>query len=270
MECPICYDNIETELATTSCKHKFHLKCLLKWHKVSNHCPYCREKLEINYISQYDNFTTKYYLFKNYKRKTVNVNIESKNYDVSFVEKELLNINSKPRAWLDTPGGVIPLYEITINNKPTLITWYLRAYLIYSNSKKIDLISKTELNGNTYYDTDSNISKEYTKDIITICIEWSIELFHELKAEFSFIYLTIMNTLLVDLFMNTNINKNIGKSLLQTIIIVSVYNVVKYFHNQKLSFYKLIWYTDNSANINDFLKFNKYQESFIRDNLIKI
>ena len=270
MECPICYDKIDDGLVTTSCKHKFHSECLLKWYKQSKDCPYCREKLEIDYITQYDNYTTKYYLFKHYKRKTINISIGSDNYDVSFIEKQLLNINSKPKAWLNTKKGVLPLYELFMNDKSILITWYLRAYLIYSSAKKIDLIAKSELNGATYYDTDLDISKEYTKHIITTCIEWSMELFHELKSEYGFIYLTIMNTLLVDLFMNTNINNNVSKSLLQTNIIVCVYNIAQYFHDIKIGIYKLIWYTDNSSNMDDFLKLDKYQQSFIRENLIKI
>jgi hypothetical protein len=45
-ECPVCYLGMDatTGSATTSCGHKFHIKCIATWY-ISNHsatCPCCR------------------------------------------------------------------------------------------------------------------------------------------------------------------------------------------------------------------------------------
>jgi hypothetical protein len=45
-ECPVCYMGIDatTDSATTSCEHKFHIKCIATWY-ITNHsakCPCCR------------------------------------------------------------------------------------------------------------------------------------------------------------------------------------------------------------------------------------
>ena len=45
-ECPVCYMGIDatTGSATTSCGHKFHIKCIATWY-ITNHsatCPCCR------------------------------------------------------------------------------------------------------------------------------------------------------------------------------------------------------------------------------------
>ena len=42
-KCPICFEKIqENEIATTSCKHYYHSKCLNKWLSTKNTCPICR------------------------------------------------------------------------------------------------------------------------------------------------------------------------------------------------------------------------------------
>ena len=45
-ECPICLENIENDLETTKCYHKFHGDCLNTWRNIGNNiCPCCRDKL---------------------------------------------------------------------------------------------------------------------------------------------------------------------------------------------------------------------------------
>ena len=48
MECPICYDEIETtkNCITTDCGHKFHAKCLMKNAHINGFsCPSCRAQM---------------------------------------------------------------------------------------------------------------------------------------------------------------------------------------------------------------------------------
>ena len=49
MECIICMDNLNNNLMTTNCGHKFHKKCLIRWlknnktyHGTTGSCPICR------------------------------------------------------------------------------------------------------------------------------------------------------------------------------------------------------------------------------------
>ena len=52
MDCSICLENIENGCTELSCKHKFHLKCIVKWlgaltlEDNDNTCPMCRKKTE--------------------------------------------------------------------------------------------------------------------------------------------------------------------------------------------------------------------------------
>ena len=44
MDCPICFDEINASTGSTvlSCRHTFHLTCIVKWYSTSSSCPCCR------------------------------------------------------------------------------------------------------------------------------------------------------------------------------------------------------------------------------------
>lgn len=42
MECPICYEELTTEIVTTKCNHTCHEECLKTWLDETNICPVCR------------------------------------------------------------------------------------------------------------------------------------------------------------------------------------------------------------------------------------
>jgi hypothetical protein len=42
MECPVCYESIESGSTTTPCGHTYHEACLSKWLERSTNCPTCR------------------------------------------------------------------------------------------------------------------------------------------------------------------------------------------------------------------------------------
>jgi Zinc finger, C3HC4 type (RING finger) len=42
MECPVCYDAIESGATTTPCGHTYHSACLSSWLERANTCPSCR------------------------------------------------------------------------------------------------------------------------------------------------------------------------------------------------------------------------------------
>ena len=49
MECSICYELLNNEIIKTNCNHTFHKECLNKWLKIRQTCPYCNQKLRIEY-----------------------------------------------------------------------------------------------------------------------------------------------------------------------------------------------------------------------------
>jgi len=79
-----------------------------------------------------------------------------------------------------------------------------------------------------------------------------------------------ITTLLFDLFMQTNLQNNISKELLQTNLILSLYNTIKCIHNLEVDISRLIWYTDHSTKLQNFLDYNQYQQLFIKKNLLKL
>ena len=44
IECPICFEEFDNEIAILPCSHYFHEECLIKWWNKSNkfECPICR------------------------------------------------------------------------------------------------------------------------------------------------------------------------------------------------------------------------------------
>ena len=42
MDCPVCYESIESGSTTTPCGHTYHEACLSKWLERSTNCPTCR------------------------------------------------------------------------------------------------------------------------------------------------------------------------------------------------------------------------------------
>ena len=42
-ECSICYDDLNIDIFTTTCKHNFHASCIDNWTSIGNvTCPLCR------------------------------------------------------------------------------------------------------------------------------------------------------------------------------------------------------------------------------------
>ena len=44
-ECPICLDNLKTDIVVLHCFHKFHTKCIIKCKRYSQQCPMCRNPI---------------------------------------------------------------------------------------------------------------------------------------------------------------------------------------------------------------------------------
>lgn len=52
-ECPICFEDLNENIAVTACFHKFHFKCISEWsetnikkNKIST-CPCCKRYLQV-------------------------------------------------------------------------------------------------------------------------------------------------------------------------------------------------------------------------------
>ncbi|XP_050539541.1 uncharacterized protein LOC126904484 isoform X4 [Daktulosphaira vitifoliae] len=54
-ECPICLEELVTDITTHTCGKKYHEKCLSNWDKISkfHNCPICRGILYPDKISEY-------------------------------------------------------------------------------------------------------------------------------------------------------------------------------------------------------------------------
>jgi len=43
MECPICYEDMNTQTTQLKCGHTFHKDCIDRWAEQQCTCPYCRD-----------------------------------------------------------------------------------------------------------------------------------------------------------------------------------------------------------------------------------
>lgn len=41
--CTVCYDELNGDLKTLSCQHKFHVVCIGRWLREKQSCPVCRQ-----------------------------------------------------------------------------------------------------------------------------------------------------------------------------------------------------------------------------------
>ena len=46
IECSICLNNLDNNIITLHCNHKYHNECMDMWLKYNNTCPYCRYNLK--------------------------------------------------------------------------------------------------------------------------------------------------------------------------------------------------------------------------------
>jgi len=273
--CSICLDDNEENTIKTKCNHYFHKKCLSLWYENHEDCPYCRQKLNNKFIFRYDNDRIEsnriYYKHKDIIRKTITIN----GIETSFINKLLKNKYCKPTAWIKTPE-IYPIYNMFWNNKMINITLYLRLYLLYSESKNVNIIQKCDLQDVIYYDIEDGFKnslqpdKEYNLKCHSLIYGWIYELLHTLKVEYSFVFRTIYNTIIMDLYLLTLKKFAVSKNLFQTIIIASVYNAVKLIDNIEIHKNRLNWYTNNTSSMDEFMKFDSFLSEYIKHNLIKL
>lgn len=43
--CAICRDDLEKDISTLDCNHKFHTECIVRWIATSPRCPFCRARV---------------------------------------------------------------------------------------------------------------------------------------------------------------------------------------------------------------------------------
>lgn len=45
--CAICRDDLEENIKTLDCNHKFHADCIVRWIATSPRCPFCRARVHV-------------------------------------------------------------------------------------------------------------------------------------------------------------------------------------------------------------------------------
>lgn len=87
--CCICIDRIdrETEARITSCRHRYHYKCIKKWSKRDNTCPQCRR--HFNWIIRVKN-KHRYKVKCNDKKDTMIASLIYAFFNISSFREDLL------------------------------------------------------------------------------------------------------------------------------------------------------------------------------------
>lgn len=277
--CSICLDECSSDYIDTECKHRFHVECISKWYDIKNSCPYCRSKIYMDLIRYITKNLICCMTYRGFTRKSVQIN----NITTYFIEKQLKYKNLKPAVWidyrltglLDSNVILLPLYSIHYNNEDIYITAYTRLVLLYKNHTKnsgsgsgnIVLTPHTTIENKKYYTTNS-VLKYIKHDAFLIMIEWFIELMHVLKESFDFEYYLEYNTIFCDLIIETIKNFNITQNnMLQGLIICAVQTILA-FNNIDISLETLNEYTCNTYDLHDLIQYTKFQNTFLKDNVI--
>jgi len=258
MECPICMEKLNNPSITLECRHRFHEQCLIQWIETGNNsCPYCRETINLKILIHKTKDLKNHYRFKSIKRKSIKLDGKC----VSFVEKNLINANQNPYAWIIENKCYYPIYKLIDKNDSKLITQYLRCCILYSD-KPISTIRKTCINDDIY-----DTSMEFLNHSVIsfkIIYDWIYELIRELKYRYNFFFPTFINTMVIDIYFKTikelKVNKN---KYFQTIVIASVKTCLKKSVGIDIPTNLLVWYTDGGANKSLFTKsLNYHKELF--------
>jgi hypothetical protein len=108
LECSICFESINEFCFDTKCKHKFHYHCLIKWLKVNNNCPCCRDKIDantdnkINLLQEINNvvlndINTEIHYLNEYEENFRNIERSKIEYErqlTNITKREKLSINN--------------------------------------------------------------------------------------------------------------------------------------------------------------------------------
>jgi hypothetical protein len=86
--CSICYQNMEDNIYTSECNHKFHNNCIISWFRISPRCPLCNSQPLVK--TRYHNETI-FSKIINYSRR--------KNADKQVVK--IVNKYKKKQEYLD-------------------------------------------------------------------------------------------------------------------------------------------------------------------------
>ena len=272
-----------------NCGHQFHVNCIDKWINEKFNCPLCRKEFDyilydfeesiqnnfsnIDKISKFNESQCHKYKFNISKKKKINLNIDNQTIKISNAFQQL--INQKPTNYKINKSSIYyPVYFVfpdnfnnTIPNKKIYISFYLRQLILWNRVDKTQIYHYTDLVGNKIFCSRQNINEELTKHNFIICYEWIYDVMCEFKRLYNFNYYSELNTLILDIFVKTIKDyNNITKCKLQTVIISTLYNVIKLYYPNKLQYITkelLVQYTNNSSNIKNFNKFQSYQETNI-------
>lgn len=258
-KCSICLEEISDtdNIITKCCKQIFHTHCYNKWLKINSNCPLCRSVEFINTI------------FIKYIELLKNNHYEVKSFfnNNTFLENNISYLyNQVPQAWLDFSknNSLTPIYILNKKNGgKTFITFYLRQLILRENVDISKIIYKYDDDSKLYLSSNQKFNScTMSRDIMNILTNWLYELLMELKNIYNFTYLKSLNSLILDLTIGYIVKNNLKDcNKYQQILIISVYNVIKFYHindiiniNNYLNEInfdelkkKLIWFTDNSC-----------------------
>ena len=270
-DCPICKETIyKNDLIITECNHKFHKKCFSDWKKNNNTCPLCRTQLttlDLNMINT------------DYKLKLKKMNNKYYFKDL-YINQNTFNtiLHLKPYDWINIyidfkeTKNLAPLYKInSINGKSYIIDFFLRQALLFFEFEEKNIL-KISNNKQTFY-TISDSYNSLNRKIYNISVDWFYEVMMLLKNKYTFFYSVQMNTLFLDLFTITLLSEctyNI-RSLYQTVILSSIYNIIKIYINIEIDKKFLIYLSDFSSDDEKLDEIITYQyDNIINKKLIMI
>lgn len=270
MDCSICLMECSDNNVKLKCGHFFHNQCILNWININNICPYCRTINTIPYISNISSILTSRYSFINNQRKTININGK----DVSFVIKNLRNINSYPKACMikkdyKNEDMFIPLYKIH-QDDDYYITGYLRLYLLYGNVEKIECEVEKDLFGNNYLSTNKNLFPAFNQDVYEICFTWCYHVWKSITKNYQQETIKTISSLIFDLFIITIQHYKTGDAIqdFQGPLISSIYSCLYFSDNIVLDVTDINIYTDLNYGLDYLLNLREFQLDYLKNNIL--
>ena len=161
-DCPICFDNLEKNIAVTACFHKFHFNCISEWIEVNlnkniiSKCPCCNLRLQVVNVF-------------NQKEPNICKKIKSNKINLYTLNKLNFNIVNNKRFPVIKLLKLLPeknsLYEtVIVSVNDTLVELFLKEKIKYTDIQKklFAIIKKRE------FLKFKKIYPKNTKDIIKL------------------------------------------------------------------------------------------------------
>ena len=190
-ECPICIDDHVARGLKLKCGHEFHISCILKWVRLEQSCPLCRQKIEIPSVEQLEKTLDAY-------KQLLSLPVETLLGFESAISIEVL-INDVPKVSLSEGEK---FFAMVLRNP------YIDKESVYMLSKRLCTLNKIKR------EIEIFDNERHELNNLTTTKETTVHIMNRIRLPFEHIFNRVRNTH-IELEILQEENNNIAKRIVR-------------------------------------------------------